>query len=191
MDHSGQQRLAQAEAPSEALPSNCRPNFGAAWLTKDKFKVNETYACWYTMGISTVNMYQDGLFNCQAKDPSNVEMLRRYFILSMRMLKSFFSNGTSSLVHWRWDAVVGLITGFSTSLLSFGIFLLYGLAGDTICEKAWSYQDLQSQLWLQPYEYGSYKQQKDLLEYCSCGLNVAALVSHTIKLQFWKSAIGP
>lgn len=39
MDHSGQQRLAQAEAPSEALPSNCRPNFGAAWLTKDKFKV--------------------------------------------------------------------------------------------------------------------------------------------------------
>lgn len=36
---SGQTRVALAEAPSEALPRNCRPNFGAAWLTKDKFKV--------------------------------------------------------------------------------------------------------------------------------------------------------
>ncbi|KAM5573700.1 hypothetical protein ABKV19_013308 [Rosa sericea] len=35
---SGQTRVALAEAPSEALPLNCRPNFGAAWLTKDKFK---------------------------------------------------------------------------------------------------------------------------------------------------------
>lgn len=40
IDHSGQARFASAEAPNEALPYNCRPNFGAAWLTKDKFKVN-------------------------------------------------------------------------------------------------------------------------------------------------------
>ena len=39
VDRSGQHRLALAEAPNEALPSNCRPTFGAAWLTKDKFKV--------------------------------------------------------------------------------------------------------------------------------------------------------
>jgi hypothetical protein len=39
-DHSsGQIQLAFAEAPNEALPLNCRPNFGSAWLTKDKFKV--------------------------------------------------------------------------------------------------------------------------------------------------------
>ncbi|PSR91719.1 Leukotriene B4 receptor 1 like [Actinidia chinensis var. chinensis] len=42
--HSGETRLALAEAPNEALPVDCRPNFGVAWLTKDKFKVNETYA---------------------------------------------------------------------------------------------------------------------------------------------------
>lgn len=36
---SGHIRLALAEAPNEALPHNCRPNFGAAWLAKDKFKV--------------------------------------------------------------------------------------------------------------------------------------------------------
>ncbi|MCD9638673.1 hypothetical protein HAX54_022795 [Datura stramonium] len=35
MDHSGQARLALAEAPNEALPSDCRPNFSVAWLTKD------------------------------------------------------------------------------------------------------------------------------------------------------------
>ncbi|XP_068327645.1 uncharacterized protein [Pyrus communis] len=40
---SGQTQLALAEAPNEALPLNCRPNFGAAWLTKDKFKGDEDF----------------------------------------------------------------------------------------------------------------------------------------------------
>ncbi|KAB2626203.1 hypothetical protein D8674_017863 [Pyrus ussuriensis x Pyrus communis] len=74
-------KLALAEAPNEALPLNCRPNFGAAWLTKDKFKVNETYDCWYTNGISKVSLYHDGFFSCQAKDPSIFEMIRRYRVL--------------------------------------------------------------------------------------------------------------
>lgn len=39
-DHfSGQTQVAFAEAPNEALPLYCRPNFGAAWLTQYKFKV--------------------------------------------------------------------------------------------------------------------------------------------------------
>ncbi|KAF3953236.1 hypothetical protein CMV_021300, partial [Castanea mollissima] len=81
-DHSsGQMQLAFAEAPNEALPLNCRPNFGAAWLTKDKFKVNRTYDCWYQSGISKVSLYHDGFFSCQAKDPSTIEMIRRYSIL--------------------------------------------------------------------------------------------------------------
>ncbi|KAG6408249.1 hypothetical protein SASPL_131253 [Salvia splendens] len=81
VDHSGQARYASAEAPKEALPYKCRPNFGAAWLTKDKFKVNETYECWYTLGVSKVNINNEGLFNCQAEDPDTVEMLKRYSIL--------------------------------------------------------------------------------------------------------------
>lgn len=36
---SGQTMHALAEAPNEALPQICRPNFGAVWLAKDKFKV--------------------------------------------------------------------------------------------------------------------------------------------------------
>ncbi|KAJ0052285.1 hypothetical protein Pint_02588 [Pistacia integerrima] len=84
IDHSrGQIRFALAEAPNEALPVNCRPNFGAAWLTKDKFKVNETYECWYTSDVSRVSLYHDGFFSCQAKEPSAVEMFRRYSILHM------------------------------------------------------------------------------------------------------------
>lgn len=39
-DSLGQTRLTLTEAPNEALPLDCRPNFGAAWLTKDKFKVD-------------------------------------------------------------------------------------------------------------------------------------------------------
>ncbi|KAK4364751.1 hypothetical protein RND71_016109 [Anisodus tanguticus] len=84
MDHSGQAILALAEAPNEALPSDCRPNFSGAWLTKDKFEVNKTYECWYTPGISKVHIYQDGFFDCQAKDPSTIEMFIRYLILSGR-----------------------------------------------------------------------------------------------------------
>ncbi|KAE8704479.1 hypothetical protein F3Y22_tig00110450pilonHSYRG00268 [Hibiscus syriacus] len=75
-------QFAMAEAPNEALPLSCRrPNFGSAWLTKDKFKVNETYDCWYISGISTVKLYNDGFFSCQAKDPSLIEMMKLYFIL--------------------------------------------------------------------------------------------------------------
>uniref|UniRef100_A0A6N2NAN1 Uncharacterized protein n=1 Tax=Salix viminalis TaxID=40686 RepID=A0A6N2NAN1_SALVM len=77
----GQTQFALAEAPNEALPLNCRPNFGVAWLTKDRFKVNKTYDCWYTSGISKVSLYRDDLFSCLAKDPSQVEMIKRYFIL--------------------------------------------------------------------------------------------------------------
>ncbi|XP_016505587.1 uncharacterized protein LOC107823464 isoform X2 [Nicotiana tabacum] len=87
MDHSGQARLALAEAPNEALPSDCRPNFSAAWLTKDKFKVNKTYECWYTLGISKVHIYEDGFFDCQAKDPSTIEMFIRYLILEKKERK--------------------------------------------------------------------------------------------------------
>ncbi|OMO89318.1 hypothetical protein CCACVL1_07918 [Corchorus capsularis] len=80
-DHSlGQTRFTFTEAPNEALPLNCRPNFGAAWLTKDKFKVNETYDCWYS-GMSKVKLYNDGFFSCQAKDPSTMEMIKRYLII--------------------------------------------------------------------------------------------------------------
>ncbi|XP_057766684.1 uncharacterized protein LOC130987089 isoform X2 [Salvia miltiorrhiza] len=53
VDHSGQARFASAEAPNEALPYNCRPNFGAAWLTKDKFKVYKvTEVMVFQLGIN-------------------------------------------------------------------------------------------------------------------------------------------
>ncbi|XP_022867659.1 uncharacterized protein LOC111387337 [Olea europaea var. sylvestris] len=90
IDHSRQARLAVAEAPNEAPSSNCRPNFGAAWMAKDKFKVNEMYECWYSLGISKVNINLDGLFDCQAKELSTVEKLRRYSIVFTRILKSWF-----------------------------------------------------------------------------------------------------
>ncbi|KDP39747.1 hypothetical protein JCGZ_02767 [Jatropha curcas] len=118
-DHSlGQKQLAFAEAPNEALPLNCRPNFGAAWLTKDKFKVNRTYDCWYTSGISKVTLYPDGFFPCQAKDPSSLEMIRRYFSMSVKILKSFFDRKKGKHNYWRWETIAGIVTGFSTSLIS-------------------------------------------------------------------------
>ncbi|KAL5550822.1 hypothetical protein UlMin_000998 [Ulmus minor] len=114
---SGRTQLALAEAPNEALPLNCRPNFGAAWLNKDKFKVNETYDCWYTYGLPKVSLHHEDFFRCQAKDPSSFEMVKRYFILSFKVIHTWILSKEKSK-YWRWDLVAGLITGFSTSLIS-------------------------------------------------------------------------
>lgn len=47
IDLSGQVQLASAEAPNEALPHDCRPNFGVAWLSKDEFKVNLAFLYYF------------------------------------------------------------------------------------------------------------------------------------------------
>lgn len=120
IDLSGQVQIASAEAPNEALPHDCRPNFGVAWLSKDEFKVNETYDCWYTLGISKVNLYHDELFNCHANDPSTLEMVRRYFFLSSKMLISWLAS-LARVRRWRWDVVLGVFIGFSTSLISISL----------------------------------------------------------------------
>ncbi|XP_057964424.1 uncharacterized protein LOC131155367 [Malania oleifera] len=124
-DHSsGQTRFALAEAPNEALPLECRPNFDAAWLTMDKFKVNETYECWYTSGISQVNIHHDGFFSCRAKDPSTMEMVQRFFFLFPRIFTSWFaSRGRPAYWRW-WETAAGVLTGFSTSLISISLFRL-------------------------------------------------------------------
>ncbi|XP_062120577.1 uncharacterized protein LOC133834837 [Humulus lupulus] len=132
---SGITRLTFAEAPNEALPLNCRPNFGAALLNKDKFKANETYDCWYTYGISKVSLHGDGFFSCQAKDPSTFEMIKRYVLLSMKILQSWVLSKDKSK-YWRWEMVAGVITGFSTSLISISFVMLlqrikYSLPGFT------------------------------------------------------------
>ncbi|KAE8055768.1 hypothetical protein FH972_012590 [Carpinus fangiana] len=123
-DHSsGQIQLAFAEAPNEALPLNCRPNFGAAWLTKDKFKVNKTYDCWYTSGISEVSLYQYGFSGCHAKDPSTIEMIRRYSFLSTKLLQSWLSS-MGRAKYLRLEVLAGVVAGFLTSLISISFIRL-------------------------------------------------------------------
>ncbi|GMH28784.1 hypothetical protein Nepgr_030627 [Nepenthes gracilis] len=117
-DHfSGQTLLGLAEAPKEALPFDCRPNFATALLTKQIFKVNESYDCWYTSGLSKVDIYQDDYFGCQVKDPSAMEMVRRYFILSTRMLNSWLS-GQGMAGGMSWGMIAGAASGFFTSMMS-------------------------------------------------------------------------
>ncbi|KAL3738589.1 hypothetical protein ACJRO7_020030 [Eucalyptus globulus] len=124
-DHlSGQTQLALAEAPNEALPADCRPGFGVAWLTKDKFKVNNTYDCWYASSNSKVSIYHDDFFSCQAKDPSAMEMMRRYYILFLEIFKSWVT-GKIRAKYWKWETIVGVVTGFSTSLISMSFIRLF------------------------------------------------------------------
>ncbi|KAI4314566.1 hypothetical protein L6164_027460 [Bauhinia variegata] len=119
-DHfSGQTLVALAEAPNEALPLHCRPSFGAAWLTQYKFKVNETYQCWYTSGISKVRLYLDDIFSCHPDEPSLFETIRQYSILTMDMVNSWFSNRRRAK-YLKWETLAGLVSGFSTSLISIG-----------------------------------------------------------------------
>ncbi|KAL8209939.1 hypothetical protein R6Q57_006671 [Mikania cordata] len=125
-DHSGSPHIAYAEAPNEALPLDCRPTFNAAWMAKDRFKVNKTYDCWYTLGISKLNLYHDKFFNCQADHPSMSEMLKRYFILSMEMLMSWFSQMSRGQNIVNWGTIVGAVIGVLTSMITIALgHLLY------------------------------------------------------------------
>ncbi|MBA0611300.1 hypothetical protein Godav_011998 [Gossypium davidsonii] len=135
-------QLALTEAPNEALPVSCRPDFGVAWLTKDKFKVNETYDCWYISGTPTVKLYNDGFFSCQAKDPSLIEMMKRYLIFGRFVFGCFERYSENSTAakpvkvweermkvseyrfpkgyarYWRSEVIAGIVTGFSASIIT-------------------------------------------------------------------------
>ncbi|KAG9139980.1 hypothetical protein Leryth_010509 [Lithospermum erythrorhizon] len=135
IDHLGKVKLAWAEAPDQALTSHCRPSFNVALLTTNKFQVNETYDCWYALGISRVNMYQDDYSQCQAKYLSTAEVLDHYFIIFTRMLKHVrttrmlkYVASRPSLRHLSWGVITGMVAGFSTSILLFPLIrLLYHL----------------------------------------------------------------
>lgn len=108
---SGQILHAVAEVPKEALPHDCRPNFDAAWMTKIKFEVNETYKCTYTLGSQKADIYTDSLFNCQTKDPSTAEMVRRFFLLFTRSLSE---NNTAG--RQMGYTLAGIVLGMLTSM---------------------------------------------------------------------------
>uniref|UniRef100_A0A803L693 Uncharacterized protein n=1 Tax=Chenopodium quinoa TaxID=63459 RepID=A0A803L693_CHEQI len=122
---SGQTFLGLAEAPKEALPSDCRPNFSTAWLTKHMLKVNETYDCWYTSGRSKVEIFHDSYFGCQAKDPSLSEMMKRCSILFTKMMQSW-SSGKLRSKRMGWEVIIGVISGFLIAMISFTLFTLCG-----------------------------------------------------------------
>ncbi|KAI0488393.1 hypothetical protein KFK09_028224 [Dendrobium nobile] len=108
---SGQILHAVAEAPKEALPQDCRPSFDTAWMTKMKFEVNETYKCTYKLGGQKADIYPDSLFNCQAKNPSTAEMVRRFFVLFTRSLSE--KNTVGRRMGY---TVTGIVLGMLTSM---------------------------------------------------------------------------
>ncbi|KAK4252651.1 hypothetical protein QN277_014396 [Acacia crassicarpa] len=114
---SGQTMYAFAEAPNEALPLYCRPNFGAAWLTQYKFKVNETYNCWYTSGVHKVRLDQDDLFGCLADEKSTMDTVRQYFTQTIELVNSWITGKARAKI-LKWEMIAGVVTGFSTSLIS-------------------------------------------------------------------------
>uniref|UniRef100_A0A0D9W8Z3 Uncharacterized protein n=1 Tax=Leersia perrieri TaxID=77586 RepID=A0A0D9W8Z3_9ORYZ len=120
---SGQTSYAVAEAPKEALPQNCRPDFGVAWSTTLKFKVNESYSCRYTLGSNKADIYSDRLFNCTSDEPSTIEMLKRIFVL---FSKSYISKDFNSIGLLGY-AMAGVMAGFLSAL--FITILLRSLRG--------------------------------------------------------------
>ncbi|XP_074264638.1 uncharacterized protein LOC141587109 [Silene latifolia] len=123
-DHfSGETLLGLSEAPKEALPSDCRPNFAAAWSTKHTLKVNETYDCWYTSTQSKIEIFQDSYFGCQANDPSLSEMMRRYTILCMKIIQSWLS-GQLKTKNTGFGMVIGVVSGIFTAIITMVLFAI-------------------------------------------------------------------
>ncbi|KAG0460819.1 hypothetical protein HPP92_021116 [Vanilla planifolia] len=114
---SGQLLHAVAEAPKEALPQECRPGFDTAWMTTMKFKVNATYHCKYTLGSHKADIYPDNLFNCQGKDPSRTEMVRRFCVLFTRSVAERWRSGT-----WIGYTITGIVLGMLSSICCVIVF---------------------------------------------------------------------
>ncbi|KAL9996490.1 hypothetical protein Hdeb2414_s0698g00936841 [Helianthus debilis subsp. tardiflorus] len=138
-DRSGYSHTAFAEAPSEALPHDCRPTFDAAWMAKDTFQVNETYDCWYALGISKLNLYYDEYFDCQSDRPSTMEMLERYLIMSTEMLMSWFSHiRQGELMYLSLEVIDGAATGILVSLIPMALSRMLYLLKSHIDNMGWA-----------------------------------------------------
>ncbi|CAL5069779.1 unnamed protein product [Urochloa decumbens] len=129
---SGQVSYAVAETPKEALPQNCRPDFGAAWSTTLKFKVNESYSCRYTLGSNKADIHTDKLFNCTAEEPSTREILKRILTL---FSKSYISEDFSSERMLRYVAA-GVVLGMLSSM--FITVLFRGFYGLLLAAARWA-----------------------------------------------------
>ncbi|KAJ4811480.1 Baculoviral IAP repeat-containing protein 1a [Rhynchospora pubera] len=129
---SGQTFQAVAEAPKEALPHYCRPDFSTAWLAQSKFKVNETYNCRYTLGNWKADIYSDNkLFNCQAEEPSLIELIRRLSILFIQSSLSY-NVGTLQMLRYTFVGVVtGILSGALVSII--GAFFLRSIQRLSLC----------------------------------------------------------
>ncbi|KAK1304067.1 hypothetical protein QJS10_CPB11g00061 [Acorus calamus] len=90
---------------------------------KARFRVNETYNCRYTPGTSVADIYSDDLFNCQAKDPSLVEMSRRFLHLFMKAFNSIYMEKGRG---WRriLESAIGTLFGMLSSLFLVGTMKL-------------------------------------------------------------------
>ncbi|CAO2036369.1 unnamed protein product [Urochloa humidicola] len=129
---SGQVSYAVAETPKEALPQNCRPDFGAAWSTTLKFKVNESYSCRYMLGSNKADIHMDKLFNCTAEEPSTREILKRILTL---FSKSYVSEDFSS-ERMHGYVAAGVVLGMLSSM--FITILFRGLYGLLLVAARWA-----------------------------------------------------
>ncbi|PAN39900.1 hypothetical protein PAHAL_7G277900 [Panicum hallii] len=129
---SGQVSYAVAETPKEALPHNCRPDFGAAWSTTLKFKVNESYSCRYTLGGNKADIHSDKLFNCTAEEPSTREILKRILTL---FSESYVSEDFSSKRMLGYVAA-GVLLGMLSSM--FITVLFRGCYGLLLAAARWT-----------------------------------------------------
>ncbi|KMZ58513.1 hypothetical protein ZOSMA_76G00690 [Zostera marina] len=128
---SGRLLHAIAETPREALPLDCRPSFGAAWSAKSEFKVNETYKCKYIPGIQRADIDHDDLFNCQSKEPSNVEIIKLLFTLLLDKIFDDKRNGDRTML----AAVTGIITGVLVSVCFINILKLLDASRRSLSKK--------------------------------------------------------
>ncbi|KAM0029726.1 hypothetical protein Hdeb2414_s0018g00529261 [Helianthus debilis subsp. tardiflorus] len=108
-------------------------------MAKDTFQVNETYDCWYALGISKLNLYYDEYFDCQSDRPSTMEMLERYLIMSTEMLMSWFSHiRQGELVYLSLEVIDGAATGILVSLIPMALSRMLYLLKSHIDNMGWA-----------------------------------------------------
>eukprot|EP00246_Nothoceros_aenigmaticus_P018102 TRINITY_DN9360_c0_g1_i2.p1 TRINITY_DN9360_c0_g1~~TRINITY_DN9360_c0_g1_i2.p1 ORF type:complete len:160 (+),score=8.62 TRINITY_DN9360_c0_g1_i2:41-520(+) len=103
---------AAAEAPREALPAVCRPDFGLVWRLNEGYQINATYPCKYNpKNPMMVDIGADITKICDSPKPHLHELISHFLTLV------FFSEDTVRAARSAGKAIFSGALGFFSPML--------------------------------------------------------------------------
>lgn len=136
---------AVSEVPKAALPASCRPGFGPVWILKEKYQVNVTYPCKYSLGSSgMVDMADDLFAKCKSEKVTILNLIKQSLTALFFSEQWIFSSRSQAGLVFRkaLNAILFaagysvLVTGFARTVCEMRS-MLYGSNSFSVVEKVY------------------------------------------------------